>query len=207
MKLYVFRRLPESGGGRDLCRRIRGATFSALSLGGLSHNDCRRWLLTRRSVVRILFAEPLVSTSNSRTVRLTVLRRVSREYGQNERDGAVSGEWLCRPQGLRWHGSERVSHVLRIGLHFWLTAAPHGMRARGSAARPGGACLMYYDRTTGEVRLADDVGGNWRSSAMRAGRPLGNSQCTVDPAESQVTETCSDTSTLPVFWCRGLLPS
>src|SRR5450759_977100 len=35
-----------------------GATFSGVSLSGLSHNDCRRRLLTNRSAVRILFGEP-----------------------------------------------------------------------------------------------------------------------------------------------------
>jgi len=35
--------------------------------------------------------------------------------------------------------------------------------------------------------LADDAGGNWQSSATRTGRPVGNSQCTVNAAESRVT--------------------
>jgi hypothetical protein len=42
----------------DQDRPHRGATFSALSPSGLSHNDCRRWAFTKRSAVRILFAEP-----------------------------------------------------------------------------------------------------------------------------------------------------
>src|SRR5450759_1339262 len=36
-----------------------GASFSGVSLSGLSHNDCRRRLLTNRSAVRILFGEPI----------------------------------------------------------------------------------------------------------------------------------------------------
>src|SRR5450756_1470934 len=44
-----------------------GATFSGVSLSGLSHNDCRRRLLTNRSAVRILFGEPNELATNSRS--------------------------------------------------------------------------------------------------------------------------------------------
>src|ERR1019366_5616222 len=52
-----------------------GATFSAGSLSGLSHNDCRRRLLTNRSAVRILFGEPNNPTTNSLSFRLTARQR------------------------------------------------------------------------------------------------------------------------------------
>jgi hypothetical protein len=41
-----------------------GGAFSTLSLSGLSHNECRQWLLTERTWVRISFAEPDISTSS-----------------------------------------------------------------------------------------------------------------------------------------------
>src|SRR5216683_655514 len=76
-----------------------------------------------------------------------------------------SGSGLSQTFSLTISDGNRGADVSTIGLY---------VTERFNAARPGGACLMYYDRMTGEVRLADDAGGNWRSSAMRAGRPLGN---------------------------------
>src|ERR1039458_6448336 len=60
-----------------------GATFSGVvSLSGLSHNDCRRRLLTNRSAVRILFGEPNNPTTNSLRFWLTARRRGLAGNGQ-----------------------------------------------------------------------------------------------------------------------------
>ena len=63
-------------------RRNAGATFSALSLSGLSHNDCKRWAFTKRSAVRILFAEPNDPATNSLRFWLTARRRGLAGSGQ-----------------------------------------------------------------------------------------------------------------------------
>jgi hypothetical protein len=55
-----------------------------LSLRGVGHNDGRRWLLTKRLEVRILFAEPFVSTSSSLYFWLTAAAFVTCDIGQNE---------------------------------------------------------------------------------------------------------------------------
>src|SRR5450756_1397005 len=62
-----------------------GATFSGVSLSGLSHNDCRRRLLTNRSAVRILFGEPNELATNSRFFLVS---------------GAVPAEFMFSPR--RW---------------------------------------------------------------------------------------------------------
>jgi hypothetical protein len=64
---------------------------------GLSLNDCRRRLLTGRSAVRILFAEPNIPTSNSLVFRLTARRRETAENGQYS--GKAASLWYgkrCR---------------------------------------------------------------------------------------------------------------
>ena len=76
---------------------------------------------TKRSYVRVLFGEPNGSVSNSGHVWLTALSRISGEPGQNERNGTLSGEMPTRQKGRQRGDMGRVSHVLRIGMHFWLT--------------------------------------------------------------------------------------
>jgi hypothetical protein len=58
------------------------AEFSAPSLRRLSHNECRRWLLTKRSWARILFAEPLIFTASREAFWLTGWRRELARIGQ-----------------------------------------------------------------------------------------------------------------------------
>ncbi len=53
----------------------------------------------------LTFAEPLVSISKSGHVWLTAPSRISGETGQNERNGALSGEWRADRRG----GSAAVS--------------------------------------------------------------------------------------------------
>jgi hypothetical protein len=59
--------------------------------------------------------------------------------------------------------------------------------ARFDGARPSNVRLAYYDRASGEFRLAHDSGNTWQGAAAGARRELANSQCTVDASESRVT--------------------
>ena len=71
----------------------------------------------------VCLGEPFVSVSSSLRFWLTAPARVSRDIGQNERVCALSGEWSNRSNGRQCGRDERFSHVLRIGMHSWLTGS------------------------------------------------------------------------------------
>src|SRR5450759_1467408 len=94
-----------------------GATFSAGSLSGLSHNDCRRRLLTNRSAVRILFGEPNYLTTNSLPFWLTARRHGLAGNGQYCAKGLSPVRQLDRyppPDLARWPHSRAPFSVSPI---------------------------------------------------------------------------------------------
>ena len=102
------------------------AAFHARSLSRLSHNECRRWLLTKRLSVRILFGEPNISTSRSARFWLTATWREFLQNGPILRETRSLRERLCSAGNGGMTFPLRVlgpySQSLRIGPLVWLTA-------------------------------------------------------------------------------------
>jgi hypothetical protein len=115
-----------------------GGAFSTLSLNWLSYNECRRWLLTKRRWVRISFAEPNISTTNSKRFWLTAVRR---EFDKNWpilREMSFLRESIARARigrvRLLVRSPRQDSQPLRIGLLVWSTAL--GRPGCGNASLP-----------------------------------------------------------------------
>ena len=125
-----------------------GATFSGVSLSGLSHNDCRRRLLTNRSAVRILFGEPNYLTTNSLPFWLTARRHGLAGNGQYCAKGLSPVRQLDRyppPDLARWPHSRAPFSVSPITSARLVNCQADGHRpgrrckrqARGTGHRPG----------------------------------------------------------------------
>src|ERR1022692_1603705 len=112
-----------------------GATFSGLSLSGPSHNDCRRWALTKRSVVRILFGEPNYLTTNSLPFWLTARRHGLAGNGQYCAKGLSPVRQLDRyppPDLARWPHSRAPFSVSPITSACLVNCQAGSGRAGGS---------------------------------------------------------------------------
>jgi hypothetical protein len=87
-------------------------------------------LLTEGLDVRTTLEEPNIPTWKSAGCWLTASACVSRENGQKEREGSLSGEQPGRLKRRHWKRTEGVSHVLCMGMHFWLTETSGGLSPR-----------------------------------------------------------------------------
>src|ERR1019366_2635889 len=120
-----------------------GATFSGVSLSGLSHNDCRRRLLTNRSAVRILFGEPYELATNSRSFWLAA-----------RGPGLAGNGQYCGEAVVLWYGNiARRSKPDAPLSHSWasFSVSPTGRvllvnggssACRGSTPTKCGSCIV-----------------------------------------------------------------